>query len=121
MKYIFYILISCFSILSFSEYAFASIFSMSKNPKPESNAAGNTIQNEEIPVFDSVDKLIQKRKNEAYKLIKEAKELIKKGEKRNNQSLITKGKIKKDIGEKQLQVLKEQASNKKAQDKNDGW
>ena len=121
MKYIFCILIFLFSILLLSGSAFANIFSMSKNSQSESKSTKNAKQNEEIPVFDSVDKLIQKRKSEAYKLIKEAKELIKKGEKRNNQSLITRGKIKKDIGEKQLQVLKEQAHDKRREDKNDGW
>lgn len=82
-----------------------------KNSEDES---GSDVSN--IPVRDNVYKLIQKRQKEAYKLIEEGKELIKKGEKRKNQKLISKGQIKKEIGEKQIALLKEQKENKRQSD-----
>ena len=75
----------------------------------------------EIKVIDSEDKLIQKRQKEARKLIEEGRELIKKGEKKNKKELITKGQIKKEIGEKQLELLQEQVKKKKTEDENYDW
>ena len=82
-----------------------------KNSEDES---GSDVSN--IPVRDNVYKLIQKRQKEAYKLIEEGKELIKKGENRKNQKLISRGQIKKEIGEKQIALLKEQKENKRQSD-----
>ena len=84
-----------------------------KNSEGESEP-GSDVSN--IPVRDNVYKLIQKRQKEAYRLIEEGKELIKKGEKRKNQKLISKGQIKKEIGEKQIALLKEQKENKRQSD-----
>ena len=84
-----------------------------KNSEDESES-GSDVSN--IPVRDNVYKLIQKRQKEAYRLIEEGKELIKKGEKRKNQKLISKGQIKKEIGEKQIALLKEQKENKRQSD-----
>ena len=67
----------------------------------------------EIPVFFSADKLIHKRQNEARELIFEGIKLIKRGEKKKDESLIAKGQIKKDIGRKQLEILKEQIQTRK--------
>ena len=105
--------------------AYAGFWGMnSPTSKPtQQQSSSNQIQptQENIPIFDNVDKHIQKRREEAYKLVQEGKKLIKKGEKKNRQDLIVRGKIKKDIGEKQLQVLKEQAEDKKVQDHRDEW
>ena len=94
--------------------AFAGLFSMNAPQKQEEKV-------QEIPVLDTLDKLIIKRRSEAHKLIIEARKLIKKGEKRNDQDLITKGQIKKEIGEKQLQLLKEQVESEKMEDAKDEW
>ena len=76
---------------------------------------------DEIPVQDSVDRLLQRRIREAHELINEGNILIRKGQKKKNNSLLTKGRIKKEIGEKQLQFLKGQSEDKKSQDKLDDW
>ena len=76
---------------------------------------------DEIPIIDKLDKHLSKRQEEAHRLIAEGRELIKKGEKKKNQDLIIKGQIKKEIGEKQLQTLKEQTESKKKEDENDHW
>ena len=105
----------------------AGLFSMTKPQSQEnSNSTGGSIQNmeqagEEIPVFDTVDKMIIKRRDEAWKLVAEGRSLIEKGKRRNDKQLITKGQIKKEIGEKQLKALKEQAESKKEEDKSYGW
>ncbi|MBI3591307.1 MAG: hypothetical protein HY094_08040 [Candidatus Melainabacteria bacterium] len=108
-------------LLFIPNIAFAGFFTMNAVPPAGHNTGGQSAQIEEIPVQDSQDRLIQKRREEAHKLVAEGKELIKKGEKRKNQSLIIKGKIKKEIGEKQLKLLKEQVENKKKEDSHDGW
>ena len=114
-KYIFIL----FLLFCGIQNAFAGLFSMdSKGQEAPNNQEQKT---REIQVLDSVGKLIQKRREEAYKLISEGAKLIKKGKKKNNQSLIVKGKIKKEIGEKQLQVLKEQSEYKKKEDESYGW
>ena len=83
--------------------------------------ASPTPQTNEIPIDDKLDKVIQKRQKEARKLILEGRKLIKKGEKKKNEDLIIKGQIKKQIGEKQLEALKEQEENKKRERENDIW
>lgn len=85
------------------------------------NAQPKPVKPDEIPILDKADRLILKRREEAQKLIAEGTELIKKGEKKKNQNLIVKGQIKKEIGEKQLKSLKEQAEKKKMEDENDNW
>ena len=111
--------------------AFAGWFGMSsgnqgtvkqntENKQPEAQGQ-YPVMVEEIPVLDNIDKHILKRQEEAHKLITEGKNLIKQGEKRKRQDLITKGQIKKEIGEKQLQLLKEQAKDKKKEEANDHW
>lgn len=102
--------------------AFAGILTMDHDLYQKATYPNvQTGMNEEIPVLDAVDKVIIKRRSEAHKLIEEGNKLIKKGEKKNNQQLVMKGQIKKEIGTKQLALLKEQAENKKLQEQNDGW
>lgn len=115
-KIVFLVLFACFILPSF---AFANWFSM--NQKPEEGNNTQEVKQNVIPVIDSIDRLILKRQEEARKLIEEGKKLIKRGGRKNNQDLIMKGKIKKEIGEKQLKVLKEQARSKKAEDANYGF
>ena len=116
MRSIFVILVSLF-LISLTP-AFAGLFSMNA-PSKEKNQ--NEKIEKEIPVQDSLDKLILRRREEAHKLIAEARKLIKKGEKKKDQNLIMKGQIKKEIGEKQLQLLKEQVEKKKQEDAKDEW
>ena len=99
----------------------ANIFSMD-NYGLDGDANGK--QNEkkdEIPIFLKADKLIQKRREEARKLITEGQKMIKQGEKKNNKSLITKGQIKKEIGQKQLEVLKEQTKIREQENNGSAW
>lgn len=96
---------------------YAGLFSMEN--VSEAVSQGEPGMAGEIPVFFNADKLIQKRQNEARKLIMEGKKLIQKGEKKKDQNLIAKGQIKKEIGEKQLQVLKEQIQTRK--NETSGW
>ena len=103
-----------------TNFAYAGLFSMNK-PLQKSSEPGQEIKEEEIPIIDTADKSLIKRRAQAHKLIVEGRELIQKGEKKDNQKLIVKGKIKKEIGEKQLRLIREQIENKKAQDKNDNW
>lgn len=95
----------------------ANWFSMNnkQTPTPSPSIA------DEIQVLDSIDRLILRRQKEAQKLIEEGKKLIEKGEKKNSQKIIVKGKIKKEIGEKQLFLLREQAENKKKESQRDEW
>lgn len=76
---------------------------------------------EDIKIVDSVDKLIIRRKKEAEKLIADGNKLIKKGKKKNRQDLITKGQIKKEIGEKQLKMIKEMTDNKRKEEEGYEW
>ena len=78
-------------------------------------------KNDEIQVLGKADKMLRKRQEEAYKLIAEGKKLIKKGERHKRQDLITKGNIKKEIGENQLKLLKEQTQKKKEEDQSYEW
>ena len=126
MKIIFKFVIIYFFILLISGPVYSSWFGMSsakKNIKNKESVVQTQEQGmaNEIPVLDTIDKLILKRKEEAHKLIEEGKQLIKKGKNRQKQDLITKGQIKKEIGEKQLLLLKEQAKDKKKEEANDHW
>lgn len=115
-----FILILFFLIYTASS-AYAGILTMNHNLYEKAGYSGTAQNADEIPIVDSTDKLIKKRQEEARKLIVEGKKLIKKGEKKKDQNLITKGQIKKGIGEKQLQSLKEQTENKKKQEQDDAW
>lgn len=117
MKNIFIVLML---LLLLAGPVFAGIFSKNK-PATGENPQVQENQTEEIQVLDSIDKLILKRKKEARELIAEGNKLIKKGQKKNNKSLITKGQIKKEIGEKQLELLDDQTKEKKAEDANYDW
>lgn len=102
--------------------AFAGILTMDHDLYQKATYPGvQSGMSEEIPVLDVVDKVIIKRRSEAHKLIEEGKKLIKKGEMKKNQKLVMKGQIKKEIGEKQLVLLKEQAESKRLEEQNDGW
>ena len=115
-------------IYAFLTIAFLVIFS---NPviagfwgtnQISSSSSGNTqLTTDDIPIRDEAFKIMERRKMEAHKLISEGLGLMREGEKKNNETLITKGRIKKEIGTKQLQVLKEQAEQKKKEDKSYGW
>lgn len=117
MKNIFIVLML---LLLLAGPVFAGVFSKNKptageNPQVQENQA------EEIQVSDSIDKLISKRQKEARELIAEGDKLIKKGQKKNKKNLITKGQIKKEIGEKQLELLNDQSEEKRAEDANYDW
>lgn len=97
-------------------------FSMDKPPQEStSGASGPPVQTDEIQVFDKTDIFIQKRLEEAHKLIFEGNKMIIKGEKRKDQSLAVKGRIRKEIGEKIVKQLREQAEQKKVEESKDGW
>lgn len=106
-------------LLSMPCAAYAGLFSMS-TVQQANNEETPTMTNE-IKVVDSVDKLIQKRQREARKLIDEGRKLIEKGNKKKKQSLVVKGQIKKEIGEKQLELLQEQSSKKEMEDSDYDW
>jgi len=89
---IYTLLITLFTI---SLPSYAGLFSM--DSPPQNTSQNQAESNSQINVFFNADKLLQKRKEEAYKLIQEGKKLIKKGEKSKNQQLTTKGQIKKEI------------------------
>jgi len=74
-----------------------------------------------IPIRDAASKIIEKRTIQARELISEGLNLMREGEKKKDETLITKGRIKKEIGKKQLQVLKEQAEQKKKDDQSYGF
>ena len=115
MKKNIYILLIALSTSPLPSYA--GLFSMNNQPSsPPQNQGEMT---EQINVFFNADKQMQKRKDEAYKLIEEGKKLIKKGEKSKNQQLTTKGYIKKEIGEKQVQLLRQQL--KERQNESNSW
>lgn len=101
--------------------AFSGFFPISEGTSNRSNSEQLSNKREEIPILDSQDKLILKRREEAQKLIFEGRKLIKKGEKKNQQDLITRGEIKKEIGEKQLKLLQEQKENKEKVEEDDLW
>ena len=101
-----FIILLC--LISFTD-VFASVFSKNKTQETQ----------EEIPAPLAADKILQRRQGEAHKLIMEGNKLIKKGKKKQDQNLITKGEIKKEIGEKQLQVLKKEIQNRK--NETSGW
>ncbi len=118
-KIVFVILAFCILI---GNPALANIFSMLTG-SDSGNAPGENmaVANNTIPIVDTTDKHLQKRLQEAQALIYEGRMLVKKGEQRNKKELITKGKIKKEIGEKQLVVIKRQMEEKKEQDHRDEW
>ena len=106
-------------LLISSNPAIAGLFN--KN-QPSSSSSGNTQQTaDDIPIRDAAFKMIERRKQEAHKLISEGLELMREGEKKKDEVLITKGRIKKEIGQKQLEVLKEQAEQKKKDDQSYGF
>ena len=118
MKFICTFLIILF-FLVFPNLAIAGLFS--KN-SPSSSSSGAPEQSaDDIPIRDAAYKMIERRKQEAHKLISEGLEIMREGEKKKNEVLITKGRIKKEIGQKQLEVLKEQAEEKKKDDKSYGF
>ena len=131
MKIVFKVLVVLCSMLILPDVAFAGWFGMSSGnqntvkqstEKNEQETQGQyPVMAQEISVLDNIDKHILKRQEEAHKLITEGKKLIKQGEQRKKQDLIIKGQIKKEIGEKQLQLLKEQAKDKKKEEANDHW
>ena len=109
--------------VSFIPFAHAGFFGMTM---PNQMSGVIDMQNsavEEIPVRDSAYNLIQKRRQEAQKLIVEGRDLIRKGEKNRNKNLLIKGQLKKEIGEKQLKVLKEQEVERRKENENtnNGW
>lgn len=114
----------CFMLIM-ADAAYAGFFGMTSKKQELENKEPGTQQEsamaDEIPIIDKLDKHLSKRQEEAHRLIAEGRELIKQGKKRNNQDLIIKGQIKKEIGEKQLQILKEQTGSKKKEDENDHW
>lgn len=111
-KSIFSLIVLVLSIVCIIRPAQAGLFSMDSAEHEQSLQDPNSMASE-IPVFFNADKLIQKRQNEARELILEGRKLIQQGEKKKNEKLIAKGHIKKEIGEKQLEVLKEQIENRK--------
>ena len=76
---------------------------------------------QEIPLRDKSYKILQKRQSEAKELIKEGRKLIKKGKKKNDQELVTKGEIKLEIGQKQLKLLQEKSEERSEEDKGYDW
>ncbi len=119
-KALFFVILFC--LILFPSYAYAGLFSMDKLPQENtSGASGPPIQTDEIPVFDKTDILIQKRLEEAHKLIFEGNKMIIKGEKRKDHALAVKGRIKKEIGEKIVKQLRDQAEQKKIEESKDGW
>ncbi len=106
-------------ILVLSNPAYAGLFGGGQ-PSPGVSTETQTNTND-IPIRDEASKIIEKRKLEARKLISEGLELMREGEKKKKESLITKGRIKKEIGEKQLEALKEQAKMKEKEDQSYGW
>ena len=106
-------------LLSFSNQAIAGLFG--KNTSSSSGSGGEQTLTEEIPIRDAAFKMMEKRKIEARKLVSEGLELMREGEKKKNETLITKGRIKKEIGQKQLQVLKEQSEERKKEEQSYGW
>lgn len=116
MKIFILVFIFFLSSLNISSEAF-----FGRSMAEDSDKKEKTGTSEQIPIRDSAYFLIQKRLKEARKLIEEGKKMINKGEKKNNQSLVVKGQIKKEIGEKQLQILNDQAENKEKQDERNSW
>lgn len=116
MKSIFVFLLMIFFLTDLNP-AMAGLFGNSSS----SSSGGAPFNTDEIPIRDEAYKMMEKRKKEAQELIVEGLDLIKAGQRKKNESLITKGRIKKEIGEKQLQVLKDQAEIKKEDDKSYGW
>ena len=115
MKIIVLILIVFFLI---SNPVYAGLFGESQ-PSSGGNAEYKTI--DKIPIRDEAYKMLEKRKKEARDLVSEGVSLMREGEKKKKEALITKGRIKKEIGEKQLGILKEQAEMKKKDDQSYGW
>ena len=114
-----YVFLAIVFFLIFSNPATAGLFDKSQ---PSSSSSGNAqLPAGEIPIRDTTFQIMERRKIEAHKLISEGLEMMRKGEKKKDETLITKGRIKKEIGEKQLQVLKEQAEERKKEDKSYDW
>ena len=116
-------LVCTFLILMFFLFllnpAIAGLFDKSQS---SSSSSGNAqLPADEIPIRDKTFQIMERRKIEAHKLISEGLEMMREGERKKNETLITKGRIKKEIGEKQLQVLKEQAEERKKEDKSYDW
>ena len=73
---------------------------------------------QDIPLRDNTYRLLQRRQEEARELMREGREMLDKGKKKKDQSLITKGTIRMEIGKKQLKALEEEARQKKEEDVN---
>lgn len=119
MYFIYCLLVLIVVLTVVAPEAHSGIFSKMKEVEKEVTSHEDRV--EDIKVLDSVDKLIIKRKKEAEKLVLEGNKLIKKGEKRNRKDLITKGQIKKDIGEKQLKILNNMNEDKRKEDESYDW
>ena len=102
-------------LLIFSNPADAGLFG--NNPSSSSSSGISQPSADDIPIMDAIYKAIERHKQEAHKLISEGLNLMREGEKKKDETLITKGRIKKEIGQKQLEVLKKQAEEKKKDDK----
>ena len=119
MKLACILLIIVIGSLIFSSPVVAGLFG--KNQTSSSSSGNAQSPADEIPIRDEAFKIMEKRKIEARKLISDGLELMRQGEKKKDETLITKGRIKKEIGQKQLEVLKEQAEQKKKEEKSYGW
>ena len=106
-------------LLLFSNPAIAGLFGKSQASSSSSGNAQSPA--DEIPIRDETFKIMERRKMEAHKLVSEGLEIMREGEKKKDTNLISKGRLKKEIGQKQLQVLKEQAEQKKKEDKSYDW
>lgn len=115
------ILVAIIFVISTSNAAFANIFSKFASQDSNNDSKKQVDNANEIPIIDSTDKLLQKRLQEAQSLIHEGRQLIKKGEISDRKDLITKGKLKREIGEKQVEAIRQQVKDKKEQDKRDEW
>ncbi len=115
------ILIVIIFVISTADAAFANIFSKFASQDSNNDSKKQADNVNAIPLIDTTDKLLQKRLQEAQSLIHEGRQLIKRGETSNRKDLITKGKIKEEIGSKQVEAIKQQVKDKKEQDKRDEW
>ncbi len=117
MKLEYLLLVLVYSLI-FSNPVTAGLFGNSQVSSSGGSAQPGT---DGIPIRDEAFRIMEKRKIEARKLVSEGLSLMREGEKKKDQTLITKGRIKKEIGEKQLKVLKAQAEEKKEEDKSYGF
>lgn len=95
--------------------------SFSNNENASSSGAVAASPPSEIPLRDKRYKFLQKREKDARELINEGRTLIKKGEKDKDENQILKGRIKLEIGQKQLMIVKEQFEQKKKEDQSNAF